>query len=121
MHRSSSLTRALWLAGALVLLAPGVAGAGMPQVGPMELARYTGLSDLAQMRLQNISFFLAVLLLSAWLIRWLWNRLARDFTFLPRLGYGKALGLVVLWGLLFVLVLTMISGARELLTPGAWE
>jgi hypothetical protein len=30
-------------------------------------------------------------------------------------------GLVVLWGLLFVLVLTMISGARELLTPGAWE
>ena len=28
---------------------------------------------------------------------------------------------VVLWGLLFMLVLTMISGARELLTPGAWE
>src|SRR5262249_35186152 len=25
------------------------------------------------------------------------------------------------WGLLFVLVLTMISGARELMTPGAWE
>src|SRR5262249_44341344 len=29
-------------------------------------------------------------------------------------------GLVALWGLLFVLVLTMISGARELMTPGAW-
>jgi hypothetical protein len=28
---------------------------------------------------------------------------------------------VALWGLLFVLVLTMISGARELMTPGAWE
>src|SRR5262249_55804861 len=27
----------------------------------------------------------------------------------------------VLWGLLFLLVLTMISGARELMTPGAWE
>jgi len=40
---------------------------------------------------------------------------------LPRLGYVRALSLVGLWGVLFVLVLTMISGARELLTPGAWE
>ncbi|MEX2173364.1 MAG: hypothetical protein WD872_03320 [Pirellulaceae bacterium] len=29
--------------------------------------------------------------------------------------------MVALWGLLFVIVLTMISGARELMTPGAWE
>jgi hypothetical protein len=29
--------------------------------------------------------------------------------------------LVGLWGLLFLLVLTMISGARELMTPGAWK
>jgi hypothetical protein len=28
---------------------------------------------------------------------------------------------MVVLGLLFVLVLTMISGARELMTPGAWE
>jgi hypothetical protein len=28
---------------------------------------------------------------------------------------------VLLWGLLFVIVLTMISGARELMTPGAWQ
>jgi hypothetical protein len=28
---------------------------------------------------------------------------------------------VTLWGLLFLLILTMISGARELMTPGAWE
>ncbi len=28
---------------------------------------------------------------------------------------------MIIWGLLFVLVLTMISGARELMTPGAWE
>ena len=33
----------------------------------------------------------------------------------------QGLGIIVLWGLLFVLVLTMISGARELMTPGAWE
>jgi hypothetical protein len=79
------------------------------------------LSDLARMRIQGISFFLAGLLASAGLIQWIWNGLRKDFALLPRLTYGKALGVVVLWGLLFVLVLTMISGARELMTPGAWE
>jgi hypothetical protein len=44
----------------------------------------------------------------------------RDFPKLPRLTFFKALGVVLLWGLLFVIVLTMISGARELMTPGAW-
>ncbi len=88
------------------------ARAGMPSVT---------LSDVARMRVQTISFFLAVLLLSAWLVKGLWNSLRKDFTSLPRLTYGKALSVVVLWGLLFVLVLTMISGARELMTPGAWE
>ncbi|HZZ80831.1 MAG TPA: hypothetical protein VFE62_20175 [Gemmataceae bacterium] len=79
------------------------------------------LTDVAKLRLENISFFLAGFLLSAFLIKLLWNYLATDWKFLPRLTYGKALGLVALWGLLFVLVLTMISGARELMTPGAWE
>jgi hypothetical protein len=40
---------------------------------------------------------------------------------MPRLTYGKACGLTLLWGLLFIIVLTMISGARELMTPGAWK
>lgn len=79
------------------------------------------LTDVARMRLENISFFAAGFLVCALLIKLLWNYLAKDWTFLPHLSYGKALGLVALWGLLFVLVLTMISGARELMTPGAWE
>ena len=86
--------------------------AGMPSVS---------LTDVARLRLENISFFLAGFFLSALLIKVLWNYLANDWTFLPRLSYFKALGVVTLWGLLFVLVLTMISGARELMTPGAWE
>src|SRR5690242_16296832 len=103
----------MMLIGVMGLLChPAVAWAGMPTIH---------LTDLARMRVQGISFFLAVFLLSAAFVRLLWNRLARDFTSLPRLTYGKAVGLVVLWGLLFVLVLTMISGARELMTPGAWE
>ncbi len=79
------------------------------------------LSDLARVRLQTLSFFLVGFLVSAWLIQLLWNGLRRDFSRLPRLSYCKALGVTSLWGLLFVLVLTMIAGARELLTPGAWE
>ena len=79
------------------------------------------LSEMGRLRIQTISFFLVGLLLSSGLIQLLWNYLRRDVTFLPRLSYPKALGLVTLWGLLFVLVLTMISGARELMTPGAWE
>jgi hypothetical protein len=97
-----------------LVVCPAVAWAGMPS------ARMV-LTDMAHMRLQNISFFLAGFLLSALFIQVLWNRLRRDVPSLPRLSYFKAVGLVGLWGLLFVLVLTMISGARELMTPGAWE
>jgi hypothetical protein len=97
----------------LVLLGcPGLVRAGMPSLE---------LSDLARLRLENLSFFLMLFLLSAWLIQLLWNALRRDWTVLPPLRYRAAVGLVALWGLLFVLVLTMISGARELMTPGAWE
>jgi hypothetical protein len=107
-----SVTRAALLSLAATLGAPALAFAGMPSVS---------LSDVARLRVQTISFFLVALLLSAWLIQLLWNYLRKDFVALPRLTYGKAVGVVVLWGLLFVLVLTMISGARELMTPGAWE
>jgi hypothetical protein len=79
-----------------------------------------GLSEFAALRMQAISFFLMGLLLSALVIKWVWNGLQRDFPRLPRLSYARACGVVVLWGLLFVVVLTMISGARELMTPGAW-
>jgi hypothetical protein len=79
------------------------------------------LTEPAKLRLEVISFFLVALLLSAVVIRWLWNGLARDFPRLPRLSHGRALGLVAIWGAAFVLVLTMISGARELMTPGAWQ
>ena len=51
----------------------------------------------------------------------MWNYIRRDFVQLPRLTYGRAVVGVLLWGLVFVVVLTMISGARELMTPGAWQ
>lgn len=97
---------------AWIVAEPTAAAAGMPSIS---------LTDAASLRLQSISFFLTAFLLSSLLVRWIWNSLRSDFPRLPRLSYPRALGLVGLWGLLFLLVLTMISGARELMTPGAWK
>jgi uncharacterized membrane protein len=95
-----------------LLLWPTAAWAGMPS---------PALNDWAAMRLSAISFFGVALLVLTAMIRWLWNVLARDFPKLPRLSYGKALAAVVLWALVLIVVLTMIAGSRELLTPGAWQ
>lgn len=105
-------TRLAPLSAAIVLLLARVAQAGMPSVG---------LTEFAHVRLSIISFFLLGLALSAVAIRLIWNWLANDFAWLPRLTFTKACALVTLWGLLFVVVLAMISGARELMTPGAWR
>src|SRR5687768_8628604 len=77
-------------------------------------------TEIGKLRVEALSFFLVVFFLSAAGVMWIWNFLRRDFVRLPRLSYFKALGVVTLWGMAFLLVLTMISGARELLTPGAW-
>lgn len=79
------------------------------------------LNDVAALRIEAISFFLLVFLAATKAVQRLWNGLCSDFPRLPRLSFRRALGVVALWGVLFVLVLTMISGARELMTPGAWE
>src|SRR5262249_22390064 len=108
--RFTTCTLILGLLATIAL--PAVAHAGMPSLT---------LSDAASLRLQTISFFLLGFLLCSWLILLVWNGLRKAFTALPRLSYGKAVGVVTLWRLMFILVLTMISGARELMTPGAWE
>lgn len=96
------------------LAAPSAILAGMGSPFPL-------LTEAARMRLDAISFFLAGVLLSALVVKWLWNHLAADFRRWPWLSYPKALGAVLLWGLASFVVLTMISGARELMTPGAWR
>jgi len=98
---------------ALIFALPCYAYAGMPS--PFVLR------DVPRMRIEAISFFLLLFLGSAKLIQWIWNGLRSSFARLPRLSYAKALGLTFLWGMLFMVVLTMVSGARELMTPGAWE
>jgi hypothetical protein len=108
---------------AMVTLAwPAAALAGMPAPLPTDYIKKTMvLNDQPLQRLQVISFFLLVFFLSALLLKFNWNYLQRDFSVLPRLNYLKALAAIFLVGVLFVIVLTMISGARELMTPGAWK
>jgi len=86
--------------------------AGMPSVS---------LTDLARIRLDILSFFLMGVLLSTVALRWLWNGLSKTFDWLPPLTFRQSLAVIILWGMLFVIVLTMISGARELMTPDAWQ
>ncbi len=97
-------------------LRPAVALAGMPSTFDL-----FDLSDWAAARFETISFFVALFLLLAVVLRLLWNFLARDFTTLPVLTFRRALAAVLLLSLLLAVVLTMIAGARELLTPGAWQ
>lgn len=78
------------------------------------------LTDVAKARLDVISFFIFAYLLCAVVFRWLWNLLAKDFAWMPRLTFKRSLALLVVAGLFLYFVLTMISGARELMTPGAW-
>src|SRR5262249_31949298 len=117
-------TRPFLPACCLLLALASTAAAGMASPLPTEPAVYRKvlrLDDPARERLQAISFFVLGLLLCAAAVRWLWNSFQRDFPRLPRLSFGRALAGVLLWGLLFVVVLTMIAGARELMTPGAWR
>jgi hypothetical protein len=100
------------LCGAISFLAAAPAWAGMA------MPRF---ADMARARIEVISFFVVGFLLLALVYRWLWNSLARDFPKLPHLSYRGALGALIVSGLFIYVVLTMISGARELLTPGAWE
>src|SRR5260221_1669102 len=79
------------------------------------------LGDIYRLRFQELSFFIFLLLLCAFLFQVMWNYAAKGFDFLPRLNLRRSLCLATLFGLLMLLVLTMISGIREVLTPGAWR
>src|SRR5947207_9599906 len=70
------------LFAALILLTTGLA-----QPAWAGMAGAVTLREIAKIRLQNLSFFIMVLLLSAALIRWIWNGLRKDFTRLPHLSY----------------------------------
>jgi hypothetical protein len=109
------------LATAVLFLAVSPAMAGMASPLPFDVAKALHLTKPAEIRLEAISFFVVLLLISPLAVRWLWNAVARDFPRMPRISYGRSLALVAIWGLLFLVVLTMIAATRELMTPGTWQ
>ena len=80
-----------------------------------------GLRDIYRLRLEEISFFILVFLGCAVALKLLWNYAFKGFDAIPRLKFLQALCVALLFGLVMLLVLTMISGIREVLTPGAWR
>ena len=102
-------------------ITPQILVAGMPAPLPDDVATILRPREEPVQRMQVISFFLLALFLSALVVMWLWNGLRSEFPNLPKLSYWKAVVVTVAWGILFSIVLVMISGARELMTPGAWQ
>ena len=106
---------------------PDAAFAGMPSLLPSEWTANCGPAETEvvpasyRWQVQTLSFFRVTFLIGTKAVQGNWKAARRDFTFLPQLSYGRALSLTLLWGRLFVVVLAMISGARELMTPGAWR
>jgi hypothetical protein len=80
-----------------------------------------GLRDVVRLRLEEISFFCALLIACSFAFQLLWNFGFKGFGAVPRLSFRHALCLALLFGLVMLLILTMISGIREVLTPGAWR
>lgn len=95
--------------------------AGMPSPLPTDIVPSLRMTESFYSRLEAISFFLVVLLASTLIVRFLWNRLTIDFPRLPRLSVGRAAAVVAAWGLLFLVVLTLIAATREVMSPGIWE
>ena len=100
---------------------PPPAAASLAVVPPLAGMPGVDLTDAARVRLDAVSFFLVGFFLCAAAGWGCWALLRKDFPKLPALSYGRAVAATGLWGLGFLLILTMISGARELMTPGAWE
>ena len=95
-----------------ILFLPSQAHAGM---------RVYTLTDVVAARLQVISFFVAFSLVLAFVFQRCWNALVPDFPRIPVLSYRKSIAFILVASLFCGLILTMISGARELMTPGAWD
>lgn len=99
---------------AVLLCALKPCHAGMP-ITPVRI------SEVAALRIQALSFFIVLFFVLALVVKVAWNTLAKDFKAMPRITYLRSLCLMFIWGLAMSVLLTMISAARELMTPGAWE
>lgn len=109
-----------------LVFTPSVLMGGMPSPLPTRFTKdaypHTAFLDpCIDERLQALSFFVVAILMCAAGVRSLWNLARRDWPQLPSLSFKRSLAFTLVWGLVAIVVLTLISGARELMTPGAWK
>src|SRR5437016_14253124 len=112
---SMQISRVLKVGSAVFLI--GLAATCESHAGMPSFA----LRDVYRLRFQELSFFLFLLVLCSFLLKITWNYAAKGFSSLPTLNFRRSLCLAILFGLLMLLILTMISAIREVLTPGAWR
>jgi hypothetical protein len=100
-----------------------VLAVGMLLIAPHAHAGMTvyGLRDVYRLRIEELSFFLLLFIVCVFALKFLWNHAVKGFPSLPRLKFFQAGALALLLGLVMLVILTMISGIREVLTPGAWR
>lgn len=67
------------------------------------------LTDVAEARLQSISFFCVTYLLLALGVMLLWNYLAKSFSWMPRINCRRALALMLVSGLFLYVLLWIRS------------
>lgn len=118
--------RVRWWVLPISVFLQSAARAGMPSPLPTpftadKFPHTERLDPWIDQRLQALSFFLMALFAVTFLVHRGWRLLRRDWPALPELSFRGACLAVGLWGLASIVVLTMISGARELMTPGAWK
>ena len=98
---------------ALLIFLPLSAWAGMPSFY---------VSDMAKIRLESISFGLVVFIVGTEIFRRLWNsQVVPMFGDKFRLSWIGGFLFTGLLSTLMLLILTLISGTREVMTPAAWE
>ena len=120
LGRRSTLIAIGWLFSSAASCYAGMPSP-LPDKWPEFFSQHVPLTEMTSARLQSISFFLIGIAISTIFVRYLWNVMANDSNWLPRISLVKSFVMILLWGSLFIVVLTMFSGARELLTPGAWK
>lgn len=80
-----------------------------------------GLRDVYRLRFEELSFFIVLFLACAVFLKLLWNHAIKGFPTIPRLKFRHSFSLALLLALAMLLILTMISGIREVLTAEAWR
>jgi hypothetical protein len=116
-EEGNTMKRGFGIIPATVCFLAAVAGPSNAQAG---MTVY-GLRDIYRVRLEDISFFIFLFVACSFILKLLWNHAVKGFPSIPRLTLVRAFSVAGLLGLSMLLILTMISGIREVLTPEAWR